>query len=308
MKYSIRNFILVFILSLVIFIAAAFYCINYIEGFLDDMFGNETEQKTTAQTVTGPETGNGPDITEDPEEKKDAISFLVIGRDDAHDSADTIMLIKIDKIKKTVLITSVPTDSKLFIDGVYKKLGGTIRTHSAAFIASKVTAITGIRINYTVLVSMEGFMNIVDAAGGIDYYVPQDMKYSDPVQDLVIDLKRGNAHLDGKAALDMLRFVDYTTLDISRTALQRRFMVEVFKKFLQPGNITKLPSYADMFYENAETDFSYPALLANSDLIFSLSDYTVSNITFPGTTEIEDGLYYFIPDVDRAMIIFEPYR
>ena len=151
-------------------------------------------------------------------------------------------------------------------------------------------------------------MNIVDAAGGIDYYVPQDMKYSDPVQDLVIDLKRGNAHLDGKAALDMLRFVDYTTLDISRTALQRRFMVEVFKKFLQPGNITKLPSYADMFYENAETDFSYPALLANSDLIFSLSDYTVSNITFPGTTEIEDGLYYFIPDVDRAMIIFEPYR
>ena len=45
------------------------------------------------------------------------------------------------------------------------------------------------------VIDLNAFVELVDAVGGVDYYVPQDMYKSDPSQDLLIDLKEGQQPL-----------------------------------------------------------------------------------------------------------------
>jgi len=207
MKYSIRNFLLVFILSLTVFIAAAFFCVNYVEGFMDEMFGAAKPIETGEVPSTAPDTSVPPETSEGGSvEKKDSLSFLLIGKDDTFGNADMMLLVKIDKLSKTIMMTSIPADSRVFFDGEYKRLCTALSTHDEAFLAGKVRAMTGINVDYYISVNSKGFIEIIDAIGGISYYVQQDMYYSDPLQDLKIDLKRGQQTLYGKEALDLLRF------------------------------------------------------------------------------------------------------
>ncbi len=62
--------------------------------------------------------------------------------------------------------------------------------------------ILGVKIDYVVKVDYEGFRGIIDAIGGIDMYIEQDMNYDDPGQDLHIHFNKGETvHLDGKKKL-----------------------------------------------------------------------------------------------------------
>ncbi len=48
-------------------------------------------------------------------------------------------------------------------------------------------------------IDVGGFKEVVDAVGGVEFYVPQRMYYPDPLQDLYIDLQEGLQLLDGQA-------------------------------------------------------------------------------------------------------------
>lgn len=309
MKYSIRNFLLVFILSLTVFIAAAFFCVSYVEGFMGEMFG------AAKPIETGEDPGNvpGPDLPPDtsadaPTEKKDSISFLLIGKDDTFGNADMMLLVKIDKLTKNIMMTSIPADSRVFFDGNYKRLCTALSTHDESFLAGKVRAMTGINVDFYISMNSKGFIEIIDTLGGISYFVQQDMYYNDPVQDLEINLKRGQQILKGKEALDLLRFKGYASGDTSRTALQRKFIAAFFKAFFKPENAAKLPEIVSVIYSNMKTSFTTEALIANSDIIFSLSEYTVTDIAYPGSTFTENDIIYFTPNVEKALELFATYR
>jgi len=307
MKYSIRNFLLVFVLSLIIFIAAAFYCINYVEGFMGEMFG----EVKPIETLPSPETFEGNDNKETGShgaEKKDIVSFLLIGKDETEGHADAIMLVKADKNSKKIIMTSIPSDMKIFYDGEYKKLFLSLRGHDEEFLCGKIRALTGVNVDFYVSMETEGFCDLINALGGISYYVHQDMYYYDPSQALEIDLKRGQQLLDGEKALDMLRFRGYAMGDTARTSVQRKFLAEFIKTFLKPENATKLPQMIEIIYESIDTSFNAETLIANSDIIFSLSQYTVEDITYPGKMVTEDGDTFFSPDVEKALDVFREYR
>ncbi|MBE6552122.1 MAG: LytR family transcriptional regulator [Ruminococcaceae bacterium] len=309
MKYSIRNFLLVFILSLTVFIAAAFFCVNYVEGFMDEMFGAAKPIETGEVPSTAPDTSVPPETSEGGSvEKKDSLSFLLIGKDDTFGNADMMLLVKIDKLSKTIMMTSIPADSRVFFDGEYKRLCTALSTHDEAFLAGKVRAMTGINVDYYISVNSKGFIEIIDAIGGISYYVQQDMYYSDPLQDLKIDLKRGQQTLYGKEALDLLRFKGYASGDTSRTAVQRKFIAAFFQAFFKPENATKLPEIISVLYNNINTSFNSQTLIANSDIIFSLSEYTVKDIAYPGSSFTENDVTYFTPNVEKALELYTPYR
>ena len=75
----------------------------------------------------------------------------------------------------------------------------------------------------------------------VDFYVPVDMKYIDPTDDLYIDFKQGMQHLDGEDALKVVRFrknnagVGYS--DLGRAETQRNLLMAVAKKVLSLGSM-----------------------------------------------------------------------
>ena len=61
-------------------------------------------------------------------------------------------------------------------------------------------------IDYVVEIDFKAFEDIIDAFGGITVDVDMDMRYVDPTDGTNINLKKGRQLLDGKQALDFVRY------------------------------------------------------------------------------------------------------
>ncbi len=64
----------------------------------------------------------------------------------------------------------------------------------------------GIPIDYYIYVDLKGFVALVDELEGVDVYIPEEMNYDDPYQDLHIHYTKGQHHLNGQQAMEVVRF------------------------------------------------------------------------------------------------------
>ena len=80
----------------------------------------------------------------------------------------------------------------------------------------------GFEVDGYVEVNLEAFVEIIDLMGGVTFDVPQRMYYSDPSQNLYIDLYPGEQTLTGDQAIGVVRYRSgYAAGDIRRTEVQR---------------------------------------------------------------------------------------
>ena len=115
----------------------------------------------------------------------------------------------------------------------------------------------GIYFDYYVIVSTDAFVKIVDAVGGVDLYVQEDMHYDDPTQDLHIHINKGNQHLDGKKAEGFVRFRSgYVQADIARMDAQKIFMTAFFKKLLSFSSVTRVGDIVGAVFDSMDTDIT----------------------------------------------------
>lgn len=97
--------------------------------------------------------------------------------------------------------------------------------------------ITGLTIQYYVLVDMQGFSNLIDALGGVTITVPSDVPiHTDETFTEVGEwIYAGEQHLDGYHALWYARS-RHDTSDYDRMARQRQLQDAVLKQF-NPANV-----------------------------------------------------------------------
>ena len=124
----------------------------------------------------------------------------------------------------------------------------------------------GVPIDYYIKVNIKGFITLVDYLGGVDFYVPCDMNYDDPYQDLHIHYTEGMYHLDGQQAMEVARFrknngdgSGYS--DIGRTETQQKLLIALAKKVLSWGNLTRINGFVEIFNKNISTDLTLNELL-----------------------------------------------
>ena len=127
-------------------------------------------------------------------------------------------------------------------------------------------------------------------------YVPMDLEYSDPYQDLEINLKEGDQVLDGKHALQFVRFRSgYATGDIGRIGAQQLFFAALADTFLDKSIVTKVPSLAKVVSENMETDLTISEMIWFFKQAQGMSKDYIEMFILPGTPDYYDGLSYYIP-------------
>jgi LCP family protein required for cell wall assembly len=80
----------------------------------------------------------------------------------------------------------------------YDKINAAYAYGGVAMAKQTVANLLRIPIHYYALVNWQGFIEVMNIIGGVDLYVDKDMHYEDPYADLVIDIKHGYQHLDGK--------------------------------------------------------------------------------------------------------------
>lgn len=205
----------------------------------------------------------------------DAIKVLVMGvsTDNGGKLTDTIMIGSYDPKAQKASLLSIPRDSFVGkseatasafdkINSLYQK--------SPEKTLEAVNSLTGLDIKYYVVIDNQALIKLVDVIGGVEFYVPQDMIYDDPTQNLHINLKEGLQTLNGDKAEQLLRYrhgnknksggyiggysAEYGNDDIGRMKTQRNFIMETVKQTIQAKNIFKIKEIIDIVYEYIETN------------------------------------------------------
>ncbi|MCJ8011737.1 LCP family protein [Paenibacillus sp. KQZ6P-2] len=172
--------------------------------------------------------------------------------------SDSMMVASIDPVKKKINLFSILRDTYTDIPEHGKDRINTAITHGPKTAMKAVSDLLGIPIQYYVYTDFQGFIKLVDAVGGVDYYVEKDMYYPSAADNhqYDIDLKKGMQHLDGKEALQYVRFRHDATSDFTRTERQRDFAMTVAKKMQSTTNIMNLPDILNSVSPYIDTNMS----------------------------------------------------
>ncbi|MBR3641387.1 MAG: LCP family protein [Oscillibacter sp.] len=221
------------------------------------------------------------------ERKPGFYTILVSGVDNGNGGSDTNLLVAADTEGGHVYGVSIPRDAKVEIGGKARKLNYAYNLGGTEKLAEIVSAQLGIPVDYTVTVDLTGFTALVNAIGGIDFYVPLDMDYDDPVQDLHIHVSKGSQHLDGETALKVVRFrhnndgTGYGSEDIGRMATQQNFLRAVAKKMLSASSLTKIDDYVRIFNRCVKTDLTAGNLAWLAGKVVEIGAENVDFCTLP---------------------------
>ena len=159
----------------------------------------------------------------------------------------------------------------------------------------------GVNIDHYVVIDTHAFQKIIDAIGGIDIDVEKRMYYEDPWDDdggLVIDLKPGMQHMNGKTAVTYVRYRDEEG-DIGRIKRQQKFMKACMDKVTSPAIIPKLPTVIKEVIGSVKTDLSFRQLLEFAGTLKEAQKNGLKTEMVPGRPLYISGVSYWIPDVEK---------
>ena len=170
--------------------------------------------------------------------------ILLLGKDRAAGLADAIMLVSINEDTRSVGILQIPRDTYVeYTQKDYKKINAMPRVLGDREAKVFLSRAIGVELDYFISLDLDVLDRLVDAVGGVDVEILQDMHYEDPSQGLVIDLKKGQTHLDGKEAEQFVRFrAGYANADLGRIDAQKSFIRAFAKKCnsLSAGECTRI--------------------------------------------------------------------
>ncbi len=238
----------------------------------------------------------------------DKVNILCLGLDKDGMRSDVIMVVSVDPDTEQINILSIPRDTRVkYPNGKYDKIN-----HAMGYkkpeetIIGLVKNVTGMPIHYYCEIDFEGFRNVIDILGGVEFDVPMDMHYDDPTQDLHIHVNKGFQKLDGKQAEGVVRFrAGYATGDSGRIPVQQDFLRALFKQKLKPQYLVKAPSLIKEIYENVETNFSVADALDYVSMLKKLNGDSMNTYILPGDSAYIGGVSYYVYDekATRQMIL-----
>ena len=152
---------------------------------------------------------------------------------DVGTNTDTMMLVHIPANHESVQVVSLPRDSWVNIPGHgMNKINAAYGIGGPALMVSTVEQATGLDINDYVEVNFLGFVNVINALGGVNVCLP----YAVDDSDSGLDLSAGPHHVDGVTALEFARDRhSFATSDLARISDQQQLLSSAFTEATQSG-------------------------------------------------------------------------
>lgn len=197
------------------------------------------------------------------------------------DLTDTIMVASIDPINKKTSLLSIPRDLwvKIPRDGnnrineafAYGKSNSDAKDdkgkqrEAVELVDETLEPILGIPIHYHVVTDFSAFEQIVDALGGIDINVPEELTVYERLwiegtsRHYLLNVKEGQQHFDGTKALYYARSRQTSKRgDFDRSERQKLLLTGIKDKILSVGtfsNPVKISQLLSSLGNNVYTDF-----------------------------------------------------
>lgn len=222
--------------------------------------------------------------------------------------SDSLMVARIDPVKKKIQLISIPRDSRVDIPG-----HGTTKINAAAayggptLVIKTVKELTGLPISHYVNINFRGFRDVVDAIGGVWVNVDRDIydTQASAFGKKYATLKKGYQKLDGAHALTFARTRHfYAAGDYQRMKNQQTLIKAIAKQALSMSSVFRASAIIDAVADNLDTDMT-PAQLADLALQFKgMDSKSIESATAPSAPKYIDGVSYVIlNDTDFSAMI-----
>ncbi len=233
--------------------------------------GDPTATVTPVPTATPAPLCGGPAV----------LTLLAIGSDTRANNylyglADVVRVVRVDFVTPKITVVDIPRDIWVEIPeisshydithgkvnqsylygnpgmGYYDGPGG-----GPGLLARTIEQNFGIRVDHYGAVNMQTFVKIVDAVGGIDVFLPEDVD-GRPIDDKTEDMGyfyAGKQHFSGIQALKFARIrKKYNTF--KRTSNQNIVLCALKGKILSPSVLPRVPQLITSFQGNVQTDLT----------------------------------------------------
>lgn len=193
---------------------------------------------------------------ETPEGSEEPFNVLVLGVDSRPGAggeyigtrSDTIMVVQATPETGRVEVLSIPRDLLVELwPGVRDRINAAYAYGGVELSRSVVEGLTGIPIDHYAVVDFEGFEKVVDAIGGVEVDVEDEVPPRYGIQD-------GPQTLNGRQALFYARYRRTAGGDLDRIRRQQRLMSALREKALSWDAFTKLPQIVGVLMTNVDTD------------------------------------------------------
>ncbi|MDP8970860.1 MAG: LCP family protein [Actinomycetota bacterium] len=272
------------------------------------------------------------DGTVDVAEITDVLNVLVVGRDsreglseeelqslgtekDSGQLTDTIMLLSLDPRRDKAALLSFPRDLMVTLcDGTRGRInqayyvGEQRGTGGGSCVLQTVESLTLVPVNHYVEVDFAGFIDVVDALGGVRMYLQE------PLEDAYagVDLPAGCVTLNGAEALGFVR-ARHVDNDFGRIARQQRFVHELMREVTSAGTLLNVPRMFGLINSLSHTvhtdqDLSLGDMRRIAFSLRELGPDRLETRTVPGVQRTVGGAAYVVAKDREAQALFEAFR
>lgn len=211
-----RMWQIIFLVIVLLFLGTVITYAIFIKGKFDQFVDNiaappiQQDPSSVTDDVYGEVVRRSPDI--------EVTNILVLGTDNRPElrslNTDVIMLVSLRPDHKSAIIASIPRDTYMNPTGWQEGKANSFYAAARRVDSDKAYQYTReifseffeVPVDYVVEIDFKAFEEIIDAFGGITVDVDMDMRYVDPTDGTDIDLKKGRQLLNGKQALDFIRY------------------------------------------------------------------------------------------------------
>jgi LCP family protein required for cell wall assembly len=208
--------------------------------------------------------------------------------------ADTIIVVNQDPNLNRTVVLHIPRDLRVPLPNGETGRINTAYEEGPDGIVRAVEDITGLSINHFVSVNFAGFINVVNALGGVSICIDR------PLVDRLAGLdlpEAGCYELQGRQALAFVRarhIQGDAIPDFSRISRQQQFIRSVINELLSPGAALHLPSLIEAAQDNLVIDENLN-LYDVRDLTNELAQVGTEGVTFrvtPAVPTVIDEVSY----------------
>lgn len=224
-----------------------------------------------------------------------AKNILLMGVDENKTRTDVVLLAHVEPKNGTVNLLSIPRDTWVEIPCAGNKQCQSPDKLAHAHVwggeqgpemtVQTVEKLLGVKIDGYVRVDFEGFSKLVDAIGGVDIVIDQNMYYNDPTPPgLLINFKASKEpqHLNGQKALEFVRFRNDGQGDIGRTERTRKFLKAVLEAVQKKGMVSQIPTLYKSMAPFVKTDLDAATVTALARVAPKVDPTGIKMDTVPG--------------------------
>lgn len=171
-----------------------------------------------------------------------------------------------------------------------------------------VEGVTGLELQYYVLIDMQGFSDLVDALGGVDITVAEPVTLGKNGDKPIGTIAAGAQHMDGATALWYARS-RYNTTDYDRMVRQRAVQEAILVQFDPANVLAKFQGVAEAGAQVVSTDIPQGMLPTFVDLAAKTRSLPVSTLELTP----DSGIVTAHPDyalieslIDAALVVPTP--